>query len=168
MRTFIPFTSLLVACLFLCCSTDKLATEMEEAASELADKASPQGLPQVTDVSVTGNENAYTFSVTIISPDTGCDQYADWWEVVDTDGNLVYRRILTHSHVEEQPFTRSGGPVDISENTAVYIRAHMNNSGYGTAVFQGSVADGFTAGRLGTDFAEELESTEPLPDGCAF
>ena len=34
----------------------------------------------VTAVEVRGEEGAYTFSVTVSSPDTGCDQYADWWE----------------------------------------------------------------------------------------
>ncbi|MCB0054175.1 MAG: hypothetical protein KDE24_32035, partial [Caldilinea sp.] len=62
-------------------------------------------------VTVRGDDGAYQFSVEIASPDTGCNQYADWWEVLDSDGNLLYRRILTHSHVDEQPFIRSGGPV---------------------------------------------------------
>jgi hypothetical protein len=46
----------------------------------------------VTAVRVSGAPGAYTFSVTLSSPDTGCDQYADWWEVITPDGELVYRR----------------------------------------------------------------------------
>jgi len=70
-------------------------------------------LADVLSVEVTGSPNAYQFSVKIASPDTGCEQYADWWEVLSEDGQLLYRRILLHSHVNEQPFVRSGGPVNI-------------------------------------------------------
>ena len=59
----------------------------------------------VTAVSVAGEAGAYTFEVTVRSPDTGCEGYADWWEVVSPDGELLYRRVLLHSHVDEQPFS---------------------------------------------------------------
>lgn len=122
----------------------------------------------VTSVSVSGSEHAYTLNVTIKSTDTGCEQYADWWEVLDLGGNLIYRRILAHSHVNEQPFTRSGGKVAISGDQQVYVRGHMNNSGYGSAVIKGSVSAGFLPDSLDTSFAGDLEQTEPLPEGCAF
>lgn len=122
----------------------------------------------VTAVSFTGSADNYTFSVEIRSPDTGCDQYANWWEVFDQEGELIYRRILGHSHVNEQPFTRSGGAVKIAEDTFVYVRAHMNNLGYGSLVFGGSVKDGFKALELPIEFAAELAETEPLPTSCAF
>ncbi len=154
--------------LFWCCSTDKnqAIAENMQAEEELQQlKSAPA---QVTDVSVTGEENGYSFRVTINSPDTGCTQYADWWEVIDLQGNLVYRRILAHSHVDEQPFTRSGGPVEIEQDLEVYVRAHMNNSGYGGGVFRGSVQNGFTSESLSEDFAKTLENEAPQPDGCAF
>ncbi len=78
---------------------------------------------EIVSVVVSGNENGYSFSVGIKSPDTGCDQYADWWEIISEDGNLVYRRVLAHSHVDEQPFVRSGGPVAVTKEQTVYIRA---------------------------------------------
>ncbi len=123
---------------------------------------------EIVSVSVTGEENRYSFSVGIKSPDTGCDQYANWWEVISEDGNLIYRRILAHSHVSEQPFVRSGGPVAIKKDQIVYVRAHMNTSGYGEKVFKGNVAEGFKESTLDKTFAMQLETTPPLPCGCAF
>ena len=122
----------------------------------------------VTNVEISGSENSYTFNVTIKSPDTGCDQYADWWEVFDQDHNLIYRRILGHSHVSEQPFTRSGGPIKITKDQFVYVRAHMNPLGYGAYVFSGTVENGLQETTLDKSTAAELESTEPLPGNCAF
>ena len=122
----------------------------------------------VENVSFSGNEEEYSFSVQLKSPDTGCDQYADWWEVFGEDGTLLYRRILLHSHVNEQPFSRSGGPIKITADTFVYIRAHMNNLGYGSLVMGGTVKDGFEAIELPVNFAADLATTSPLPDGCAF
>jgi hypothetical protein len=117
---------------------------------------------------VRGDAGAYQFSVGIESPDTGCDQYADWWEVVSEDGALIYRRVLLHSHVGEQPFVRSGGPAAIEADTVVWVRAHMHPGGYGGAAFRGSVQEGFQETELSADFAADLAGEEPLPDGCAF
>jgi len=122
----------------------------------------------VTAVVVTGAAGAYTFSVTVSSPDTGCEQYADWWEVLDEAGALLYRRVLLHSHIDEQPFARSGGPVAINAEQIVWVRAHMNATGYGGTTFKGSVQNGFKAAELAADFAADVESQAPLPQGCAF
>jgi len=139
--------------------------ENEEMGSVNTDKESQA---VITGVQVSGSENSYTFNVTIKSPDTGCKQYADWWEVFDEDGKLLYRRILGHSHVSEQPFTRSGAPVEISEDQMVYVRAHMNPQGYGSYVFSGSVKNGFKEEVIGTSIAGDLETVAPLPKDCAF
>lgn len=122
----------------------------------------------ITAVSVTGEPGGYTFSVTIQSPDTGCEQYADWWDVFRPDGTLVYRRILAHSHVNEQPFTRSGAPVNVAADEMILVRAHMNSSGYGEQVFSGSIEQGLMIDTLDSSVAEELEVADPLPDSCAF
>ena len=132
------------------------------ASTKVADAA------DVISVEVRGEEGAYQFSVQISSPDEGCNQYADWWEVVDEGGELVYRRILLHSHVNEQPFTRSGGPVNIAPDTVVWVRAHMHPGGYGGATMQGSVSQGFVEAELGFDFAPQLAESPPLPGGCDF
>ena len=122
----------------------------------------------VLSVQFTGNPGAYQFAVEISSPDTGCEQYADWWEVFNEGGELLYRRILLHSHVTEQPFTRSGGPVDIDADTVVYVRAHMNTTGYGGALMKGSVRDGFEPVEVEAGFGSGLERVQPLPEDCAF
>ena len=128
----------------------------------------PLGVGDVIEVSVSGTPGDYSLSVTVESPDTGCESYADWWEVVSQDGELIYRRVLFHSHVTEQPFTRSGGPVNIQPNDTVIIRAHMSTAGYGGGAWQGTVADGFTPAAVSTEFATRLEAQGPLPSGCAF
>jgi len=104
----------------------------------------------------------------VASPDTGCEQYADWWEVFNEDGQLLYRRILLHSHMSEQPFFRSGGPIEIAEDTLVYVRAHMNTAGYGGRLMKGSVLDGFLPAETEASFWSELERIPPQPDDCAF
>lgn len=122
----------------------------------------------VMGVSVSGNPGAYTFSVTVRSPDTGCGRYADWWEVVSPEGRLIYRRVLLHSHVDEQPFTRSGGPAGLQPDEIVIVRAHMNDKGYGGIALSGNVADGFSISEIPPGFAADVESQEPLPAQCAF
>lgn len=147
---------------FFCCSSETSNAEQENSEISSSDFAA------VTKVGFNGDESNYTFSVTISSPDLGCNQYADWWEILDLEGNLIYRRILAHSHVNEQPFTRSGGSVNLTADTQVYIRAHMNNTGYSTKAMKGSVNGDFITSNLDVNFAKDLESQEPLPNGCAF
>jgi hypothetical protein len=121
---------------------------------------------KITAVRASGAPGSYTFDVTIKSNDTGCDHYADWWEVVDAHGTLVYRRVLLHDHADEQPFTRDGGPVPLAADQVVTVRAHVNTSGYSTAAMRGSVQAGFKAVDLPADFAPGLAKKPPLPDVC--
>jgi len=122
----------------------------------------------VLSIQVTGNPGLYQFAVEVASPDTGCEQYADWWEVFSEDGELRYRRILLHSHVNEQPFVRSGGPVNIAADDVVYVRAHMNEIGYGGTLMKGTVQDGFIPAEAEAGFGASLERVPPLPEDCAF
>ncbi len=110
----------------------------------------------------------YRFSVTLKSDETGCAQYADWWEVLDGKGVLLYRRILFHSHPDDQPFTRSGGAVRVDPDQTLYVRGHMNRLGYTGDIFTGSIAKGFKKAEKAPPFPRSLETQEPLPDGCAF
>lgn len=124
----------------------------------------------VVGVVVSGDPGAYDVAVTVSSPDTGCEQYADWWEVVAEDGTLVYRRILNHSHVDEQPFEReSEEPVRMGAADVVVVRAHMNTTGYGGAAVRGSASTGFTVDpTVDAAFAPDLETAAPLPEACLW
>lgn len=139
-----------------------------ESASTTPTDANGLPVADVVSVAVTGEPGNYTFATTISSADTGCEQYADWWEVADLEtGKLLYRRILAHSHTNEQPFTRSGSPVPIRSDQSIVIRGHMGGvqSNYGGQVLGGSVDSGF---KPMEDPLSSLESEEPLPTGCAY
>ncbi len=151
----------LLCCLVVACGMDTTVVD-----DEMVDPEPEKTGAEVRSVSVTGTENNFTFTVEVKSPDTGCDQYADWWEVLTPDSILIYRRILTHSHVSEQPFKRSGGPVAITSDQAVIVRAHMNNLGYGATAMQGSVGNDFVQKSLDDDFAQSLMLQDPLPGDC--
>ena len=142
----------------------------EESARLAAAGVSSTGMSgaDVLKLQVSGSPGGYYFTVTIRSPDKGCPQYADWWEVLGVDGKLLYRRVLLHSHTDEQPFERSGGPVPIQAETTVWVRAHMNTTGYGGAVLKGSVKSGFSVATPPPGFAADAATQAPLPDGCAF
>lgn len=89
-------------------------------------------------------------------------------EVISEGGEPLYRRLLLHSHTNEQPSTRSGGPADIQPSDTVIVRAEMSTTGYGGCVLQGTAADGFKPAGVSAGFVSGLESQAPLPDGCAF
>ncbi len=73
-----------------------------------------------------------TFIVTVEHADEGWEHYADAFEVLDLDGNVLARRTLWHPHVDEQPFTRALQGVTIPDGIhEVIIRAHDSVHGYG-------------------------------------
>ncbi|WP_193140465.1 hypothetical protein [Meridianimarinicoccus sp. MJW13] len=100
------------------------------AAPALAD------LPQVVEARATATGQTWRIDVTLRHPDTGWDHYADGWEVVTPDGQVLGYRELLHPHVQEQPFTRSltgvAIPADLSD---VRIRARCQTDGWGPAEF---------------------------------
>lgn len=76
--------------------------------------------------------NGWTFSVTVRHADTGWEHYADGWKVFAMDGTELGYRELLHPHVQEQPFTRSLGGVEVPDGaTQVILRAHDNVHGWG-------------------------------------
>ena len=80
-----------------------------------------------------GNQT-YSFNVTVSHADQGWDHYADRWEIMAPDGEILAKRVLAHPHTIKQPFTRSLSgvkiPVDIHQVT---VRAHDSVHAYGGA-----------------------------------
>ncbi len=77
------------------------------------------------------DSGTYRFDVTVHSPDTGEEKYADLWEVRAPDGTVLGERILTHPHVEEQPFTRSQGGIEVpAEHRSVAVVARDSVAGF--------------------------------------
>ena len=176
MRPCAPVIGFLLSSAIACASAPDGGATGGESAQDADGPQGSEGPPDGTDdaggarvegVEVTGSAGEYTFSVTVSSPDTGCDRYADWWEVIRPDGSLVYRRILAHSHVDEQPFARGGSPVAVESHDEVIVRVHMNPDGYGDRGQRGSVADGFQPASVGA-IAPELASAPPQPETCQF
>lgn len=90
-------------------------------------------------VNATARETApgvWRISVTVRHGDEGWDHYADRWEVLGPDGAVLATRVLAHPHVDEQPFTRSLGGVEIpADIEAVSLRAHDSVHEYGGKEF---------------------------------
>jgi hypothetical protein len=75
--------------------------------------------------------DSWYFTVTLKHDDTGWDHYADAWRVVTEEGKVLGERTLYHPHVDEQPFTRGLGDVNIpKEIKKVYIEAHDKVHGW--------------------------------------
>ncbi len=86
---------------------------------------------EIVNVEASQSGSLWRFDVTLRHGDTGRDHYADGWEVLAPDGSRLGMRVLVHPHVEEQPFTRSLGGVEIPEGiTSVTIRARDNTDGW--------------------------------------
>jgi hypothetical protein len=72
-----------------------------------------------------------TFAVTLEHNDQGWHHYANQWDVMTLDDQLLGSRVLYHPHENEQPFTRSLSGVMIPEGVRqVKIRARDSEHGY--------------------------------------
>jgi hypothetical protein len=86
----------------------------------------------VTSVEFKALDNgSYRFNVTLFHDDDGeSPNYADAWQVLDLDGNILGTRELLHSH-GSRPFTRSH-VIGVPDGTArVLVRGHDMLHGYG-------------------------------------
>ncbi|UES40420.1 hypothetical protein [Roseibium aggregatum] len=82
------------------------------------------GEVEIVSAKATGSAGVWTFAVTLRHDDTGWDHYADLWQILTPDGELLGERVLLHPHVDEQPFTRSQSGITIPEGVSqVIIRA---------------------------------------------
>ncbi|MEO9458947.1 MAG: hypothetical protein ABJE63_13945 [Lentilitoribacter sp.] len=97
--------------------------------------ASFAGEADVTGVVVKQTSSgAFRFDVTVLHADAGWDHYANKWDVVAPNGDVIDTRILHHPHDNEQPFTRSLTTDKIpSDLSHVIIRAHDSIHEYGGA-----------------------------------
>ncbi len=79
----------------------------------------------------------YRFDVTVKHADTGWKHYANKWQVLAPNGDVLGTRILHHPHVNEQPFTRSLSGVKIPENIKkITIKAFDNLNHKGGKVLE--------------------------------
>lgn len=117
---------------------------------------------------VEAGPDRWTFFVSVRSDETGCGRYADWWELDTPDGELVFRRILDHSHPSEQPFERDGGPVAVAADEPLVVRAHLAPGGFRGEAMEGSIEAGFATVELAPGFAPGVEDLPPQPTDCLF
>jgi hypothetical protein len=72
-----------------------------------------------------------TFSVTLEHNDEGWHHYANQWDVMSLDDQILGSRVLYHPHEHEQPFTRSLSGVIIPQGVKqVKVRAMDSVHGY--------------------------------------
>lgn len=85
-----------------------------------------------------GYLNVYT---TVQHDDEGFEHYADRWEILDMEGNLLDTRILMHPHSAE-PFTRSILRARLPKGIKkISVRAHDNVHGYGGQIVEAAVPE---------------------------
>lgn len=78
------------------------------------------------------SDGAWTLEVTVLHEDMGWEHYADRWEVLTSEGEVLATRVLAHPHVNERPFARSQSGIVIPVETGrVRVRAHDGLHGYG-------------------------------------
>ncbi len=93
--------------------------------------------PVIERVTATKGGDGWRFNVTLSHPDTGWKHYADGWAVEDEQGKQLGLRVLGHPHVEEQPFTRSLGGVNIPSGVGtVYVRSRCIVDGWSQTRYQ--------------------------------
>jgi hypothetical protein len=84
-------------------------------------------------------DGTWRFDVTVRHPDTGWQDYADGWDVLTPDGQVLkakesdpFTRLLVHPHENEQPFTRSQSRIVVPDGvTRLIVRAHDLVDGFG-------------------------------------
>jgi hypothetical protein len=100
--------------------------------------ASPAWADEADVVSATiakDGANTYSIAVGVRHKDTGWDNYADRWEVLGHNGEVLATRKLLHPHVGEQPFVRSLSGIQLPTGfETLTVRAHDKVHGFGGKV----------------------------------
>ncbi len=90
------------------------------------------GKANVIEATATRSGDSWNISAIVRHADEGWQHYANSFQVLAMDGTVLGTRILVHPHVDEQPFTRSLGGVQIPAGTTkVRVRAGDLVHGYG-------------------------------------
>lgn len=93
------------------------------------------------------------FDATVLHADVGLRHYADRFEVLAPDGEVLGVRELEHPHVHEQPFVRRLIGVEIPAGVSeVTVRARDSQHGYGGREMRVKL---------------ELPTSEPKPPGAS-
>lgn len=79
--------------------------------------------------------NVFRFDISVSHADEGWEHYANAFEILDMQGNILGIRELAHPHVNEQPFTRSLGNVNIP-STIPRVRIRAVDSVHGIGDFE--------------------------------
>jgi hypothetical protein len=97
------------------------------AAAVLAAQGARAGEADVLEVKAECKEDKCRLLAKVRHADEGWSHYANRWEVLDMEGN-----VLTHPHVNEQPFARGKDWTEIpAEITRGRVRAHDSVHNYG-------------------------------------
>jgi hypothetical protein len=92
--------------------------------------------PVVTAAAARLNGASWSFEVTLTHPDTGWKHYADAWRIETPDGTVLGERVLTHPHVDEQPFTRSLSGITLPDGLhQIVIRPRCSTDGWASDGF---------------------------------
>ena len=91
------------------------------------------GEADVVDATIArASDGTFRFDATLAHADTGWEHYANAFEIVDAEGNILAVRTLVHPHVDEQPFTRSISGVVLEPGLKeVTVRGHDSVHGLG-------------------------------------
>ena len=163
-----------------CLERDRMLA-LSEVLARYAESQSPALIdgPIILSTDITQKDNnKYDISVTIQSPNEGCNRYADWWEAITEEGELLHRKILDSSQGFEHQFT-SNALIDILDpDQTIIIRGHFSEdidsyrygygTGYTTQSMKGQVSQpsSFQQVRLPSQFAARVERQGEQPKEC--
>ncbi|MFD0917919.1 hypothetical protein ACFQ14_16050 [Pseudahrensia aquimaris] len=91
---------------------------------------------------VQASDGSWRFRVTVAHGDEGWEHYANSWQVLAPNGQVIATRVLAHPHVEEQPFTRNKSGIVIPEGVdEVIVRAGDSVHGFSGKTMRVKLSD---------------------------